>query len=43
MIKVSFSMIEIVYTVSTLESLFFYPKIYIAKNFKQGYNNDEND
>ena len=43
MIKVSFSMIEIVYTVSTLESLFFYPKFYIAKNFKPGYNNDEND
>lgn len=43
MIKVRFSLIEIVYTVSSLESLFFYPKFYIAKNFKQGYNNDEND
>ena len=43
MVKVRFSMIEIVYTVSNLESLFFYPKIYIAKNFKPGYNNDEND
>ena len=40
---VRFSMIEIVYTVSTLENLFFYPKFYIEKNFKQGYNNDEND
>ena len=26
-----------------IESLFFYLKIYIAKNFKQVYNNDEND
>ena len=43
MIKVRFSMIEIVYIVSTLESLFFYPKFYIAKKFKPGYNNDEND
>ena len=31
------------YVIPKIESLFFYLKIYIAKNFKQVYNNDEND
>ena len=31
------------YNIPIIEGRFFYLKIYIAKNFKPGYNNDEND